>query len=866
MSEIVKETAEYVEMSDSITLSIVKDGTAATVYTIEPCANFEATGRLTDDASKIEVSIVGDVLVYKKTESEPKEIYDVVSPYWFVLSVGDKNYAGYKEPFNSYENSARIAISKTLDYPISTETNNIPGSATLTVYDGKVSVSNDNTVSTTANQLASLVVPISLNAGAIQKIDTKLGNITETTTSIQGEITQIKQGQGEINLKVQGLGRDGVNMIYGGDVLGLADNKKYSAFQSNQIELKANVTYTVSARMWMNASSSHNMLLVVFDDTWKVLDAFKSFSNTSAQVDGFSFTPNVDVKARVGIYEQYGKGGDPKSYVGVYIDWVRLEKGNLKDDDLKIDSLPTKWTPSLADIEANNLIPDPDFENSTWEMSDGGATRELNNNQKTGTDFMSQYSGDQGTYGIYGLRMKRSGYSGTDNIYDGMQYYIPFQGAGDYTLSVFFKNLGNVALDSEAVIEIHPCGADKTRTRGGTRVAINKSNPAIGYVLENVTRTFPEYETRSSDGKSVKTEWIEVRIFLTKNGDVVVSRLSLAKCSHAIHWNTAALRSTNAVYSVADNLLATGIDIKSHKITATTDNFEVRNNSGTTTFAIDKDGNIVGTGNASFKGTVYASGGSFTGTVTGAKIVGSTLQSSDGTNTTTIHGGSITTNNIAATGGNIGAWTIKDGGLTAAYGSKAYIDMRDSKSSFRLDSNNTTNGGSLLSIYNYSGRVISIVSEDSDESALYIRSNGVKRNLAISTFGNNSFLARVDEATTINRLAYACIRTGDVNVDFDHFLVTKETSGNQYPGNVIITDNYNYEQTVKFPAKPVLGVQLIVIQGTSMKVHFDGNGHSFRQGSDVSSSASSNQNGQWSLFIFDGQYWQCVYIGGHNLW
>lgn len=592
MSEIVKETAEYVEMSDSITLSIVKDGTAATVYTIEPCANFEATGRLTDDASKIEVSIVGDVLVYKKTGSEPKEIYDVVSPYWFVLSVGDKNYAGYKEPFNSYENSARIAISKTLDYPISTETNNIPGSATLTVYDGKVSVSNDNTVSTTANQLASLVVPISLNAGAIQKIDTKLGNITETTTSIQGEITQIKQGQGEINLKVQGLGRDGVNMIYGGDVLGLADNKKYSAFQSNQIELKANVTYTVSARMWMNASSSHNMLLVVFDDTWKVLDAFKSFSNTSAQVDGFSFTPNVDVKARVGIYEQYGKGGDPKSYVGVYIDWVRLEKGNLKDDDLKIDSLPTKWTPSLADIEANNLIPDPDFENSTWEMSENGATRELINNQNTGTDFMSQYSGDQGTYGIYGLRMKRSGYSGTDNIYDGMQYYIPFQGAGDYTLSVFFKNLGNAALDREAVVEIHPCGADKTRTRGGTRVAINKSNPAIGYVLGNVTRTFPEYETRSSDGKSVKTEWIEVRIFLTKNGDVVVSRLSLAKCSHAIHWNTAALRSTNAVYSVADNLLATGIDIANRKILITSDNVKVRNNKGEETTAVDAQGNL----------------------------------------------------------------------------------------------------------------------------------------------------------------------------------------------------------------------------------------------------------------------------------
>ena len=302
-------------------------------------------------------------------------------------------------------------------------------------------------------------------------------------------------------------------------------------------------------------------------------------------------------------------------------------------------------------------------------------------------------------------------------------------------------------------------------------------------------------------------------------------------------------------------LLATGVDIKDKKITATADKFVVNNNSGITTFYIDQDGNIVGAGNASFKGTI-----------TGSVINGSTIQSSYGAYTTTIQGGSIETNNIVASGGKIGEWTIKDGGLTTAYGSKACIEMRGPKSFFRLDSDNTTNGGSLLDIYNSSGRVISIVSEDSDEAALYIRNNASNRNLAISTFGNNSFLARVGEATTINRFAYACVRTGAVNVDFDDLFVSKETSGNKFPGNVIITTNYSYEQTVKFPSNPALGVQLIVIQGTNQKVHFDGNGHSFRQGSDVNSSANSAQNGQWNLFIFDGQYWQCIYITGHLLW
>lgn len=107
-------------------------------------------------------------------------------------------------------------------------------------------------------------------------------------------------------------------------------------------------------------------------------------------------------------------------------------------------------------------------------------------------------------------------------------------------------------------------------------------------------------------------------------------------------------------------LLATGIDIESHKITATADNFMVRNNSGDQTFSIDRDGNIVGSGNASFRGKVYASGGEFTGTVTAAKIYGAyinggsitgttvtgsaiTSTSADGKSVTKITGGQLTT-------------------------------------------------------------------------------------------------------------------------------------------------------------------------------------------------------------------------------
>ena len=60
--------------------------------------------------------------------------------------------------------------------------------------------------------------------------------------------------------------------------------------------------------------------------------------------------------------------------------------------------------------------------------------------------------------------------------------------------------------------------------------------------------------------------------------------------------------------SVSDGLNKTGIDIEAGKITAKTDNFEIKNNNGDTTFSVDEEGNIIGSGNASFAGTISSKG------------------------------------------------------------------------------------------------------------------------------------------------------------------------------------------------------------------------------------------------------------------
>ena len=60
-------------------------------------------------------------------------------------------------------------------------------------------------------------------------------------------------------------------------------------------------------------------------------------------------------------------------------------------------------------------------------------------------------------------------------------------------------------------------------------------------------------------------------------------------------------------------LTKAGIDITQGKITATANTFEIKNNSGTKTFEIDSNGNLVGAGNAKFNGNIEATGGKIGG-------------------------------------------------------------------------------------------------------------------------------------------------------------------------------------------------------------------------------------------------------------
>ena len=369
--------------------------------------------------------------------------------------------------------------------------------------------------------------------------DRNLGKLNES-------VSKISQSSDEISTRVTSLYTDG-NLLTGGDVRG-SRAKRYQAYDSPvTTHLKKGITYTVTARMWMEAKDDyptqpkmdgHYMTLFVYTKDWKSAWS-NSFTYTKAGtvVDSFSFTPESDLDVLVGIYEQIsGSNPDPKEYGGVSVEWVRIDMG-----DRTGEKQITEWTPSAGDVEERNLIPDPNFEVASWATTEGASSRGTIGD----VSFMSRYTDDYDDYGFRGVRMTRSGYTGKDNKSGGLIYFIPFRGEGDYTLQAFIKDLNGVTLEDAVYIEVHPLDVNQSRICYGFLIGMFRQTYETGYFRTSRTYHFGKTATNAASGKAQEIRWLEVRVFLTRKGDVVVSRISLSKCGHAVHWNADALGSEN---------------------------------------------------------------------------------------------------------------------------------------------------------------------------------------------------------------------------------------------------------------------------------------------------------------------------------
>lgn len=692
--------------------------------------------------------------------------------------------------------------------------------------------------------------------------DNKLGKMDE-------DVSKISQRATEISTRVTSLYTEG-NLLWGGDVRGMV-KKQYGVFTSDRVSVKKGLSYTVATRMWLVAKKDyptqpamdgHVIHLYVFkpDWSWQKSQVF-SYTRAGTVIDYLMFTAEEDMDVQIGIYEQDDKGDDAKVYGGVAVDWVRMDMGNQKQ---------TRWSAAAKDVEAQNLIPDVNFDDSTWKRTQpDGATREqVNEEIKDFNDsgLLGVYNDDYSYYGFRGVRLRRSGCRTTSN--NGLRYYIPFRGEGDYTLTAMVKDLNGVTLDEGVWIQMYPCGEDKKRNGSGSMFSLGSGNATGGYIPLSVTRRFADSETNSS-GALVKTFWIEVRVLLLKNGDVVVSRLSLAKNPTPIHWNA------NAIGESAGRQQA----LESY----------TQQRAGSIEAGIRQGLRSVGFNMDSSTWTVNTWGDRFAwyankGDATRNDLSKAVMYVDSQTNTLHVKG------YVEATGGKIGGLKLADDGLyQGGSTSKRYayyaIDslylrgMRASRNNstvyqikFGWRSVDNADGtispkGMGYADHGLNGAVEFIRTTKGNTSYVNLRSRGATETGDGAAYeGTNECALGVRCGDSTTGYGYGFINIGMLATHrVTELLGEGKISTKLKTEGIYIADA---GITITLPDDPQPGTRITVLQNTPRKVIFNGNGYRFKHGTSISPGyeANSDKNGQWNYFIFDGTFWECSYVQSGNMW
>lgn len=418
-----------------------------------------------------------------------------------------------------------------------------------------------------------------------QRITNAEGNYSKVSNRIDGverEYSSIKQTAGSISLNVGALHRRGGNILPGGNVNGLF-SKKYSVFVSDYFTVEEGKTYTVTANVYKDTSGSHVIDIIAFRSDWSHQYHGQTSETDPSNKYCYSFTAQATEQLRVGFYERTASGDDPGSYEGVHLNWVRVDEG-----DWTGEARLSEWGPADRETDAVNLLPDPSFSHGIGFTDGMGERNSYADGMGDTVSWMSRDASADGD-GCHAVLFNRSSSSQTSS---GIRYLIPFRGAGTYYLSYVYTDLSQTdssypGMTAILSAECHPCDADGNRITGGFGVySKNTSSEDSGIIRCGQPYTFGATATNGS-GTRKDIVYLEVRVFLLQRGAVRVSRICLSKSDHYIYWNA------NAVNESRKNdakLLATGVNIEDRKITLTSDNTEVRTNSGKTVAVFDENG------------------------------------------------------------------------------------------------------------------------------------------------------------------------------------------------------------------------------------------------------------------------------------
>lgn len=300
-----------------------------------------------------------------------------------------------------------------------------------------------------------------------------------------------------------------------------------------------------------------------------------------------------------------------------------------------------------------------------------------------------------------------------------------------------------------------------------------------------------------------------------------------------------------ATKTIGEKLEKSGVYIESGKILAKTNHFEVQNSNGDITFTIDKDGNLVSEGNASFKGCITATSGN----IGGLEIYNDTYQ----------FGGQ--TFNYKGLAYNIEekeyvpehTVNVRDRGF--------YVGFGNSKMGGYLSAGLNGNGGTTtvggqteMSYYNILDVLLStensVTGQSVTAASFTASSKGLKSTaLEVNAYGGRENYA-VDAGSGDIRVqdgAFIGAFCGNVNNVTDNYTLQ--------PTDSIIVCNNTKEIKITFPREGIkAGQMFIVIAGTSSRINFGG-----EYGTATSILCQGElycgTRGQWNYIIFDGSTW-----------
>ena len=400
------------------------------------------------------------------------------------------------------------------------------------------------------------------------KLSVEQDNITSTVTKISqdqeelsGSVSEIKQTADNISLKVDRLNITDGNMIENSDIFlrGIAGNTN-KGYIIGDFSSWRGKTITVSCLIkTVNASANGNNRMGL-EPTIYFKDGTRQFLGLWYYIGSNNTTEQRISKA----FQIGDKEIEKIEQQTMYIQGLTSGYASVSRPKIEMGDTSTAWGLSEAEKEKKvNLLEDT----ATF----GGAT--IN-----GTIQKNAYTTEYGE--VIDVLQSESLAAGGEYIDVVRWNYVLTPEAGvQYTLSFWAKGTGEI----RSYLAANVCDW----VLGETKNEVGVSDGYIAFQLTSGWKRYSVTWSTRTDTSGVKN-LIPVRLMPNSSSasQVSVCGVRFEKGSVATPWRGKPATDTN--------LLATGIDINNKKVIITSDNFEIRNNSGEVTTTVDEDGTLTG--------------------------------------------------------------------------------------------------------------------------------------------------------------------------------------------------------------------------------------------------------------------------------